>query len=337
MEDKVRPVTLSAQQRRWLVSPLFDLLLIANVAWPLLLLPGLSNGQDTIVDFWQVYFLTLPHRWITIGLVMVDVDRRGQRAGWMITLALLIGALVLTSYWSHTWGVSAFVCLGFVDYVWNGWHFGSQHAGVLRIYSRKVGDSVPWLERWGLRLFVFLTILRTSSALLWPQASRALGHALNYADWLILGLAACVLIVALTYIQRSQLSKIIYLLSVTLLYGSYLMASHYHWRGGILCLATAAALFHAVEYLAIVTHYALRRKDWGSPGAMRWLAQRWTVTLTCFVLTLGILGVYLTGTTGGISTFWQGINLWAALIHYSFDGMIWKLRQAATAQSLGVA
>ena len=53
----------------WVVSPAFDLLFIANIGWPLLLLPGMAGRSETVVDFWQIYFLTLPHRWITLILV----------------------------------------------------------------------------------------------------------------------------------------------------------------------------------------------------------------------------------------------------------------------------
>jgi hypothetical protein len=29
------------------------------------------------------------------------------------------------------------------------------------------------------------------------------------------------------------------------------------------------------------------------------------------------------------------LNLWAAMVHYAFDGMIWKLRRPETARVLG--
>src|SRR5262249_25772683 len=58
----------------WIVAPAFDLLLIANLSWPFLLLPGLSTRTETAVDFWQVYFLSLPHRWLTLILVALDPD-----------------------------------------------------------------------------------------------------------------------------------------------------------------------------------------------------------------------------------------------------------------------
>ncbi len=337
MEDQVGLAAVKPASASWIVGPWFDLLLLANVAWPLLLLPSVSTDQDTAVDFWQVYFLTLPHRWITLFLVAIDSDRRQSRTGWMIGLSLLFALAIIISYWGFDLGTRAFLCLGFVDYLWNGWHFGSQHSGVLRMYSRKAGVGWPGLERWGVRSFVFLTILRTSSALLWPQWFSAYADWFAYCDWLLLLIPAVVLSLSLLTFKPGHLARFIYLASISLLYGTYLLASHYHAERLVLCMATAAALFHAVEYLGIVTHYATRRQQIGSPGLMRWLAQRWLATLACFVLTLGILGVYLSSFDGQVGTFWQGLNLWAALLHYSLDGMIWKLRQPTTAQSLGVA
>ena len=337
MEDQIRSNAVGDRKNVWIVSPVFDLFLLANVAWPLLLLPGFSSDNDTVVDFWQIYFLTLPHRWITLFLVVVDPDRRQHKTGLMIAVALVLGAAVLASYWGFDWGTRAFICLGFVDYVWNGWHFASQHAGVLRIYSRKVGDGWPWLEKWGLRAFIFGTILRTSSALLWPQGLPAINQLSPYIDGALLTLPVTLIVVCLIRFKAKQLSKLVYGSSISALYSLYLLASHYHLPKMILCLATAAALFHAVEYLAIVTYYAQRRQSTGSLGLMRWFSQRWAVTLASFVLTLGMLGVYLSGDHGGLGTVWQGLNLWAAFLHYSLDGMIWKLRQPETARSLGVA
>ena len=243
----------------------------------------------------------------------------------MISIAVFTEAIVVGSYWGFEWGPRAFVCLGFVDYVWNGWHFGSQHAGVVRIYSRKLGSGWPGLERWGIRAFVFLVILRTSSRLLWPQEFDAINSALPHMDWVLLAVPLLLWFGFWVQFNAAQLPKLLYTSSVLALYSLYLLSSHFHWPRMLLCLATAAALFHAVEYLAIVTYYAGRRKTNGSLGVMRWLAERWAVTLTCFVLTIGMLGVYLSGYQAVSGTAWQGLNLWAALIHYAFDGMIWKL------------
>ncbi|MCX7699516.1 MAG: hypothetical protein N2039_01430, partial [Gemmataceae bacterium] len=117
------------------MSPGFDLLFLANVTWPLLLLPGLSSDVDTPIEFWQLYFLTLPHRWLTLILVVADPDRREGRGHQLLAVAAA-ALLLVVGVWSTT---GALTCLAVVDYVWNGWHFAAQHHGVLRMYSRKVG------------------------------------------------------------------------------------------------------------------------------------------------------------------------------------------------------
>src|SRR5262249_28626808 len=158
VEAQVGPAPVTATGRGWLVSPAFDLLFLANLGWVLLLLPGAATRADTAIDFWQVYFVTLPHRWLTLVLVVADPDRRagiGGRLGPAPRLALPPGVGLYL-------GTGAFLCLAVVDFVWNAWHFGAQHAGVLRMYARKVGGGPDWLERWGVRLFVTYTLLRTA-------------------------------------------------------------------------------------------------------------------------------------------------------------------------------
>ena len=73
----------AAEQRSpWLVSPAFDLAFFANVAWVLAFLPGfLSAERAPHIEFWQVYFLTTPHRWITLVLVAADPDRAAAGRG----------------------------------------------------------------------------------------------------------------------------------------------------------------------------------------------------------------------------------------------------------------
>ena len=126
--------------RGWIVSPVFDLFFLANLGWLILLVPGISHA-DTGIDFWQVYFLSLPHRWVTLVLVVTDRDRRDGRGRTLSVIAALAAVVVVGAYF----GTGAFLCLAMIDYVWNAWHFGSQHAGVLRMYTRKIGGGWPWL------------------------------------------------------------------------------------------------------------------------------------------------------------------------------------------------
>jgi hypothetical protein len=136
-------------------------------------------------------------------------------------------------------------------------------------------------------------------------------------------------------IQR--LGKLTYLLSVMLLYSLFLLALRQQWAGLVVVLAVAGSLFHAVEYLAIVSHYAMRRQRIGSDGLFRQLARNWVLYLVLYLVVLGSIASFMVGTTGWLHQAWLGVNVWMAFVHYAFDGMIWKLRRADTAAVIGAA
>jgi hypothetical protein len=315
------------------VSPAFDLLFLANLAWPLLLLPGLADARGTGIDFWQIYFLTTPHRWITLLLVAFDPDRRDGRPGRFVLYAALLGMLVAGAYLT----TGEFLCLALVDAVWNGWHFASQHAGVSRMYIRKVGGGPQWLERHGLRWFIFYVTLRMLGWTTgWTETDPAARQALGVVDLVVLGVPVALLAVAWSGASRERAGRLAYVSSVCLLYGGLLVALQHGYGPVVLALAAGSACFHAVEYLAIVTHYSWRRQTVGSSGLFRTVAGRWLAFLFLYIALLGVAGSWMARPSSGLLEVWVGLNLWAALVHYTYDGMIWKLRRPATAQALGV-
>ena len=316
----------------WIVSPAFDLLFVANLGWLLLLLPGMSTGTETTVDFWQIYYLTLPHRWITLFLVVLDPDRRGGRG-----LPLLLIGTGLMVFVGGVWlGTGAFTCLAVVDYLWNAWHFAAQHAGVLRIYSRKVGGGSEFLERYGVRVFVTYAALRAAGwATGWLEASESSMGWLRTLDLVVLMVPAMLVLSALSTLNIARLGKTAYLLSVCGLYSGLIYGLSNRLAGWVVVLATASSLFHAVEYLAVVTHYARRRRAVGSEGPFRAMAGSWLLSLGLYLAVLGSAGVWLDRKDGPAFELWQGLNLWMALVHYSYDGMIWKLRRPDTSLALG--
>ena len=296
--------------RGWVVSPAFDLLLLANVGWPLLLLPGVATAGGTPIDFWQLYYLTLPHRWITLVLVAADADRREDRGRTLAGVALLAGVVVAGAYL----GSGTFLCLAMVDYVWNAWHFGSQHAGVLRLYSKKLGDGRPGLEKWGVRGFVTYGALRAAG---WATGEIEPGSqvesVLHAADAVSLVVPIVLIARVLATFTRPAAGKLVYLGSVGLLYAGLILSLHFDWPPGVVTFAAAGSMFHAVEYLAVVTHYAWRRLTVGGGGAFRVLAASWIGFLGVYVLLLGSIGVWLARPEGGWAVAWQGANLWAAV------------------------
>ena len=239
MEAQVRPAAVTATAERgrgWIVSPVFDLLFLANLGWLLLLLPGFATRTDTAIDFWQIYFLTLPHRWLTLVLVLTDPDRRDGRSRTLALIAALAAVIVIGAYL----GTGAFLCLAMIDYVWNAWHFASQHAGVLRMYARKVGGGPEWLERWGLRIFVTYTAIpRAGWTTGWIEADTSSLVWLHTADLLILLLPAALVATNLNGATSDRLGKLTYLGSVCLLHVGFLMSMRFGWMGGIVALAAA--------------------------------------------------------------------------------------------------
>src|SRR5688572_11790919 len=116
----------------WLVGPWFDLLLIANIAWPLVLVVQFNDGFSGRegVLFWQLYFITTPHRWITLALVFLDRERLAQRRWLFLGIAAVVVAVCL----GVRIATGTLTCLLTIDYLWNAWHFASQHHGIYRIY-----------------------------------------------------------------------------------------------------------------------------------------------------------------------------------------------------------
>jgi hypothetical protein len=306
----------------WLVGPWYDSLLIANVAWPLLLLLQVSEGFSGRegLQFWQIYFITTPHRWITLALVFLDRERFGERRLAFVVIAVAAVAVVL----GVRVATGTLTCLLSIDYIWNAWHFASQHHGIYRIYQR---TSPPALrrglavEKWAMRLFLLYVILRVAGA---TWSNVALEQSLMTLDWIALTAPAW-LLVRDVFSSRGGLAlgRSMYLVSVLALYVSLLTAVHLNRPALVLSLATASALFHATEYLTLVA-WAVQGRHAARPnqlGALNYLAPRWGLALVIFVLVLGAGGWLL---DQRLLKSWLLVNVIVAFLHYAYDGLIWR-------------
>lgn len=319
-------------KHRWIVSPLFDLCFIVNVWWLLFLLGRTASVgvlQSTPIEFWQIYFITTPHRWITLLLVAFDPDRREGRTQVFVAIAA-VTALIVAGVWIS---VGSLMCLVFVDYTWNAWHFASQHGGLLRIYSRMAGGGRPTFERWGFRIYITYIALRAGAWLIgYTEASATAHRVVSTVDLVMLSIPCLMLGIELIDRPWQRFSKVLYMASVLVMYTVFLFAIRSSDRSLAFVMSAATSAFHAVEYMAIVTFYAWRRQESGSKaGLFRQLTRQWLRILAVFMIAVGILSQY---TDRNMQQLYLGLNLWAAFLHYAYDGMIWKLRRPATAASL---
>jgi hypothetical protein len=340
-------------------------LALANLAWPLIALAALAGGYLAgwgsspvvqTVTFWQLYFLSTPHRWITLGLVFFDEDRFRQRPATFMGLAvffiLFVTAVVL--------GTGTTLLLVAIDYFWNAWHFAAQHAGIARIYERQARPDRSTRGLWEkllLRTFILYAIFRVGAVACGPtcgdtaEASEALlarsltpflfgfnpavlQQALangsrfceTWIDPIFLLLPLGLLLVEVRQFRPSALGRLLYLGSVCASYTGLLLSIHYHQQMWTLAIALALSLFHATEYLAVVS-WSVKLKHGRNPqGLFGQLAPRWGIALLTFASVLAISAWVL-------DTHYH--NLWAVLtiavsyLHYAYDGIIWKARRPA--------
>ncbi len=296
---------------------------IANLFWPLLLLVDFAGGITAHENllFWQIYFITAPHRWITLLLVAAEHDKYVGRRRTFVGFAIAVIGICLCVQF----GTGSLLCLGVVDYIWNAWHFSSQHHGIFRIYERKANCSSAAaglrIEKIFFRLFMLYTIARVAG---WGWRDGAFGGH-QIATWF----DGAVLLVPLFFVLRqwgrwwrqpsTGFPSVAYLSSVMILFVAMLAACRYENNSLVLQLALASAVFHSLEYMSIVTWAVQKSKSTTKLFAS--MARTWLLFLVIFVLVIGA-GNYLL--SKGWFELWVTINLMVAFMHYGFDGMIWK-------------
>ncbi|HCS54003.1 hypothetical protein [Rubinisphaera sp.] len=311
------------QKSKYLVGSWFDLIFICNLYWPLILLidgwGGLRAHESLL--FWQVFFVTTPHRWITLFLVFGDRDKYTQGINkYLIVTLLIVGSMSLL--WLS---VGSLLCLMAVDYVWNAWHFAAQHHGIYRIYSRgqTSGKSIwPHAEKWLFRSFILYVIARVAG---WSWSTDRNSDWLSQLDYFMLAIPILVVIpqwiTSIGSRWKESWTGALYTTSVMTLFSCLLLAVHIQSEKLVLQLALASALFHAVEYLGIVSWSMQSTRVVNRKDLFGYVGSRWIGYLMVFVI---VLGAGAWAMEHGAVKLWAAINLMVAFLHYSFDGMIWK-------------
>jgi hypothetical protein len=157
----------------------------------------------------------------------------------------------------------------------------------------------------------------------WPDA--AVHETLRLCDWFVILIPGWLVVRDLARPGGNHGGGRAYLLSVCSLYLALLWAVHERRVELVLPLATASALFHAIEYLALVA-WSVRRRHAATGdrmGLLGYLAPRWGLTLAVFVMIVGAGGWMM---DQEFVEEWLFLNVVVAFLHYAYDGMIWHRR-----------
>ena len=304
--------------------------------------------------------ITYVHRHYTMVVVYGDPTTFATRArAFLIAPLVVFGVVVLAR---ATAGVelatiagnriSPWLLILTLSGLWNVWHTVQQRYGILRIYGGKAGGglesraharrdrSLVW--SWVAATGALVLLFRTETLALNKRTARGLasaGHLLEHpavVAFLVAVLAAALVIFvwwlrgerAATLSWRERGPRLAFLASTALLFGVFVLHGPVM---GYLVFGTA----HALEYVAFVHYFGARKfagRDDRSPAALL-LRHPWRYAP---LLAGGLLAAYLLLRRWGNTDVYLAYYFGTSLLHFLYDGWIWKVRKPEVARPLGV-
>ena len=348
--DPIR-VRSGAQGSPWILDRWRDLLLF--VGTPALLIPVFAaaqvkwSAQD--IFLFVGAFGAMGHH--LPGMIRAYGDPmlfRRFKTRFLVAPILLLGVCV----WSSFYNVQA---IQLVALAWGIWHGMMQTYGFCRIYDSKAGGKSTLRARadfslcfaWFLAA-VLLSPLRFRSCLdLYydsggPLLSVALISGIRIAG--ITAVAAVTIFFFWRQWRDAATGRGFSAIKLVLLSSS--IGFWWYCNNGVQNILVGIALFevfHDVQYLSIVWIYNRTRveRDETIKGFMRFVFRRSGALIGVYV---GLVVAYgaISLTTYGVSADWichclVGLVTASALLHFYYDGFIWKVRESQTGATLGIS
>ncbi len=351
-----RPQTVPAvpaavpKRNPWILDSWRDLILY--VGTPLLIVPmfALAQARWSAQDIYLFVaaFGAMGHH--LPGMIRAYGDRalfERFRGRFIIAPIFLLGTCV-TFYW---WDAKGIVLIVFL---WGVWHGMMQTYGFCRIYDAKMGSFAALSRRldfatcgiW-FAAAVILSPPRMTDALegfyasgvpfIAPAAIHALQQTLLAAA--IAVSIICVANFAWMWMAGKRQNPVKLALLVTSI------SFWWYCNNGVTNILAGIALFevfHDVQYLSLVWIYNRNRveKDSNIGGFMRFVFRRSGSLIGLYiglVFAYGSLG-YLNSHIGleTVKRVLTGVVAASGLLHFYYDGFIWKVREKSTRQSLGI-
>src|SRR5438477_9560533 len=335
----------------WILDGWRDLILY--VCTPLLLVPifigaqGLWAAED--IYLFVAAFGAMGHH--LPGMIRAYGDRAlFQRFRWRFICAPIFLVVVCAAF--SLWDLKGIVLAAFM---WGVWHGMMQTYGFCRIYDAKVGSFAALTRCFDFELcaILFATAVLLSSQRMTDtlESYYTAGGPfirpglLRAAQQGLFALALAVSGVFLAnfiwmWIRGKRPSPVKLVLLITSIsfwwYCNNIVAS-------VLVCVTLFEVFHDVQYLSLVWIYNRKRveSDRSIGGFMGFVFRRSGALVGLYIgliFAYGALGYYKSSIgIDVVKRILTGVVTASALLHFYYDGFIWKVREKSTRQSLGIA
>lgn len=322
--------------KNWIKDPSFDLLYLC-FGWVAIYLAFIifENYFATILII--VAATSFVHRHYTFALVYGQKEEFDKRKWSYILLPIVFLIIAFTFY-----KLNKFSILLAASIIWLMFHTIAQKYGLTRIYSRKAGYGIAWLDKaiiYSWFVYLFFALGEKNKALLSEyHEGRTLLHYLgdyfhiftiiSYAALLVaLVFTAVYIYVELKNWDKISLPKNIFVFSVLLLYAVFFQ--------NLVIGFLVFGFSHAIEYIAFVNLFVnskyKKRADtksfFSKVTKKQWLYAGIFTVLLAGISVAGInineyvLGLYITG---------------SSFLHFIYDGWIWKVSKPDVAKPLDI-
>src|SRR5437016_2928251 len=344
------PTAAGRKPDLWILDSWRDLILY--VCTPLLLVPifigaqGIWAAED--IYLFVAAFGAMGHH--LPGMIRAYGDRAlFQRFRWRFICAPIFLVVVCAAF--SVWDLKGIVLVAFM---WGVWHGMMQTYGFCRIYDAKVGSFAEVTRRLD---FAVCGIWFATAVLLSPQRMTDTLETYYSAGGPFIqpallrsaqqGLLALAVLVSAVFLANfiwlwssgkrpSPVKLVLLITSISFWwYCNNIVAS-------VLVGVALFEVFHDVQYLSLVWIYNRKRVEADSSigGFMRFVFRRSGSLVGLYVgliFAYGALGYFKSNI--GIDTVKRvltGVVTASALLHFYYDGFIWKVREKSTRQSLGI-
>src|SRR2546421_2735228 len=352
--QSVPPVAAAAPKTSfWILDSWRDLILY--VGTPLLLVPMFALAQarwsaQDIYVFVAAFGATGHH---LPGMIRAYGDRAlFERFRWRFIIAPVFLLAICVGF--YFWDIKTNPVVMIV-FIWGVWHGMMQTYGFGRIYDAKIGSVAAPTRRLDFAMCgvwfaagVILSPARMTDTLEGfygcglPFITPGGIHALQQT--FLFGAVAVSILWLANYVRMwvsgTRQNPVKLALFVTSI------AFWWYCNNGVTNILAGIALFevfHDVQYLSLVWIYNRNRveKDSSIGGFMRFIFRRSGSLIGLYVglvFAYGSIG-YLNSSIGmeTVTRVLTGIVAASGLLHFYYDGFIWKVREKSTRQSLGLA